>query len=121
MREERRSVERFLEEIHEQTRAGEIRTAQRLVREAAAQYPEDPELREAYRILSDGRATPRPRTGRSLRDEYRWLKSPPAEFRGRWVALIGDRVVAVADTLRELRQSLPSRLEQAPLAVQIAS
>lgn len=118
---DRPSAARLLDEIRHCTRAGEIRTAQRLAREAAARYPEDAGLQKARRVLTGEVATSRPRTGRSLRDEYGWLKSPPAEYRGRWVALIGREVVAAADSLEKLRELLPSHLDQTPLAVRVAS
>jgi len=115
-----RSAEWLLGRIHEHLRAGQIRIAQSLARDAATRYPEDPEVKKACRILFGGEATSRPKTGRSLRDEYRWLKSPPDEYRGRWVALIGEEVVAVADTLAKLREVLPSNLERTPLVVQVS-
>lgn len=117
----KRSADHFLEEIRQQTRAGRIRTAQRLVREAVARYPEDPELQKAHGVLVGRRAKSRPGTGRHLREEYAWLRNPPAEYRGRWVALIGAEVIAAADTLEQLRALLSSHVGPTPLAAQIAS
>lgn len=113
------SAERLLGRIHEHVRAGRIRIAQSLARDSAVRYPEDSEAKKACRILTGGEATPRPKTGRSLRDEYRWLRSPPDEYRGCWVALVGEEVVAAADTLAKLRELLPPQLERAPLAVHL--
>ena len=118
---ETRGADRFLEEIRQHTRAGKIRTAQRLVRAAVTRYPEDPELQKAHGILVGSRAKTRPGTGRNLREEYAWLRNPPAEYRGCWVALIGAEVVAAADTLEQLRASLSAHMGPTPLAVQIAS
>lgn len=38
--------------------------------------------------------------------EYAWLGAEGHKYRGRWVALNGDRLLAVASSLRELRQQL---------------
>lgn len=48
--------------------------------------------------------------------EYAWLKAHANEYRGRWVALLGDNVVAVASSLRGLREALrDSSLAGSPL------
>ena len=61
------SAKTLLEEVRECTRAGQVRRAQKLVKEAVARYPEDAGLRKAHRVLAGERAHPRPATGRSLR------------------------------------------------------
>lgn len=38
--------------------------------------------------------------------EYEWLGTDGHKYRGRWVALDGDRLLAVASCLRELREQL---------------
>jgi len=40
------------------------------------------------------------------RREYRWLRDHWQEYRGQWVALDGDRVVAAGISLKELRERL---------------
>ena len=48
--------------------------------------------------------------------EYRWLRAEAAKYRGRWIAVDGDNLVASANTLRELRQMLKGLvLPRAPL------
>lgn len=61
-----------------------------------------------------------PKTGRDLEEEYAWLKSPPAEYRGCWVALVGHEVIAVADSLERLKPTLASYCGPTTLAVEIA-
>lgn len=100
--------------------AGEIREACRLATDAVALYPGDSNLRETHRILNGNGTVKLPATGHDIREEIEWLKDPPRKYRGRWVALIGPRVVACADTAKELEASLPAGLEQVPLAVEIA-
>jgi hypothetical protein len=77
---------------------GRILEAQRLF-EFAKDRIQDPKIHKAL-------APPRIKTS-SKRDvdrsaEFRWLDLNSARFRGKWVALLGERLVASADTLKEL-------------------
>ena len=48
--------------------------------------------------------------------EFHWLKTKAAEYQGKWVALVGENLVASTDTLKELLARLAElRLEQKPL------
>ncbi len=115
---EKRAAEALLE-IRQHLEAGEIRMAKRLVSDAVRRHPSHSEIRDLHHILNQGRSFARQGTGRDMRSEYAWLRHPPEKYRGRWVALIGDAVVASAKTLQELQASLPSDLCQTPLAVEI--
>ncbi len=101
-------------------RDGEIHDARKLVEQAVARYPDYPGLRRTHEVLNEGRSRRRPATGRSIREELGWLRDPPDEYRGKWVAVVGRKVVGTADTLKELVADLPADLEPMPLAVQIA-
>ncbi len=101
-------------------RDGEIHDARKLVERAVARYPDHPGLRDTHEVLNEGHSRRRPRTGRSLRVELESLRDPPDEYRGKWVAVVGNRVVGAADTLKELVAELPPDIEPMPLAVQIA-
>jgi hypothetical protein len=92
--------------------------ARRLAEEAAARFPEHAGIRQAKRILNDGKATvgsggPEPGTA----DEFDWLRHPPESARGKWVALVGREMVAAADTLAELMGDLRSQKLPKPALV----
>jgi hypothetical protein len=54
--------------------------------------------------------------GADRRPEYDWLSAEGAKYRGNWVALEGNRLLAAAPTLRELRERLePLALADTPL------
>lgn len=77
---------------------GRILDAQKLF-EFAKDLIQDPKLHKAL-------APPQIKTS-SKRDvdrsaEFRWLDLNGARFRGKWVALLGEELVASAETLREL-------------------
>ncbi len=110
----------MLTEIRKQIGAGQITAARRLAEEAARRHPRNPEILNIHSILNEGRSYTRPATGRNLREEYEWLRNPPEEHRGKWVALIGREVAGCAATLKELLAGLPADLEKTPLTVRIA-
>ncbi len=115
------SADSLLSEIRQLLEAGEIRTAKRLASKAVRRHPEHAEIGDLHRTLNEGRSSARPGTGRDLRPEYAWLRDPPKQYRGRWVALIGEAIVGSAESLEELLASLPPQLDQTPLAIQIPS
>lgn len=91
--------------------------ARRLAREAVTRYPGHAGLQAAQRVLNEGAAKAVPGVqGVSRKEEFRWLRNPPASARGKWVALVGASMVGAADTLEELAMTLrSSRLAKPPL------
>jgi hypothetical protein len=101
--------ERILGAIRELV-ATDFSAARRMASEAASRFPEHRDLQEANRVLNAGRAkVVRRSQGISHQEEFRWLQAPPVSMRGKWVALVGTAVVAAADSLQELSDSLGSR------------
>lgn len=91
---------------------GRIREAQSLY-EFAKDRVQDPKIHEA---LSPPRVKPSSKMDVDRSAEFRWLNLNSVRFRGRWVALLGDQLVASADTLKELLAGLKGlRLEGKPL------
>ncbi len=109
--------EAILGEIRSLLADGQVLKARRLAAEAASRFPGHAELQSAERVLNEGEATigaggPEPRTD----EQFEWLRHPPEWARGKWVALLGPRAVAAAETLGELVESLKSMsLPQQPL------
>ncbi len=113
------AAEVALSEIRQHLETGQIGVAKRVASDAARRHPAHAEIQAIHRTLNEGRSFARPGTGRDMRPEYEWFRNPPKRYRGRWVALIGDAVFGSSVTLEELQASLPSDLDQTPLAVQI--
>jgi len=83
--------------------------AQRLASEAVSRFPDSKEIASADRVLNSptgpvGTAPPEPATD----EELEWLRHPPEALRGKWVALSGREVLAVAEKLGDLVQTLRS-------------
>ncbi len=105
-----------LEEIRTHLGEGRFRTAQRLAKVAVVRFPDHPGLRIMNRGLNERQVRTRPATGQGRAEELEWLRNPPESVRGKWVALVGNEVVAAADALAEVMESLKSMtLPKTPL------
>ena len=88
-----------------------IRAARTLLA-IALQDSSDAALITLSSVLAFPRVTVVQERDPSRREEFRWLEENRADHRGKWVALVGDRLVAEAATRKELRRSL-SKLDLA--------
>ncbi len=95
-------------------------------REVAAQaierFPDHSRLKTLWRVF-DNRGKSwvvpgGPEPGRG--EEFEWLRQPPEWAHGKWVALVGSRVVAAGETLKEVADSVRSqKLARTPLVHRI--
>ncbi len=118
---EPRSAEARLAEARQLLRDGEVYRASQLATWSVAKHPDHPGLRRIHELLNVGRSYRRPATGYDVRDELEWLRDPPEELRGKWVAVMGRQVVGSAESFKQLVAELPTDLEQTPLVVQVAA
>jgi len=86
----------------------QVAAARALLSVALAELPSAPELLRTARVLAVPKSA-----RRSVRDverttEYSWLTSHAAAYRGKWVAVVGNELIASAGSLKELLQSLKS-------------
>ncbi len=113
---------RALDEIRELLSHGDLPAARELAAAAACRHPDHQELRNAKRVLCDGKAFPIAGSIRTSDRELEWLRDPPETYRGQWVALLESNLVGASNSLEELMRSLaPEILERSPLVVQIAT
>lgn len=77
---------------------------------------EDPALQALRRALAPPFVRTSSRLGVDRSREFAWLREHAREYRGQWVAINENGLVAAAPTLRELRERLRAYpLEQLPL------
>lgn len=86
----------------------QVAAARALLSVALAELPSAPELLRTARVLAVPKSA-----RRSVRDverttEYSWLTSHGAAYRGKWVAVVGNELIASAGSLKELLESLKS-------------
>ena len=92
---------------------GRIRDAQELFAAAGPSALVDPKLRAALSPPIVRKSNVR---GVDRSAEFRWLDTHSAEYQGKWVALVGENLVASSDTLEALLARLRElQLKEKPL------
>ena len=84
----------------------QVTSARTLLTVALADQPNDRTLRTAARILALPTSAGKPLRDRDRALEYAWLARHSADHRGEWVALVGNELVATAQSLKELLAAL---------------
>ncbi len=92
--------------------------ARELVSEALQSNPGDPEILNLYEVLKPPRGKPRQIIDSDRSQEFEWMIRNREAYRGRWVAVEGDRLVADAASFAEL-QSRIQDLDGVPLVHRI--
>ncbi|MEW6246724.1 MAG: DUF5678 domain-containing protein [Nitrospirota bacterium] len=106
----------FLSAIRRSIETEQLSPARSLLDAAPIRILSDPVVTQLRAVLAPPVVTRVQRRDIDRRTEYEWLRTEGSKYRGRWVALNGDHLVATAETLRELRQQLLAmRLAQPPL------
>ena len=79
-----------------------VREARDILQHAVASYPEDEQMAGLLRAISASPTRRKRSTKGSRKQEMDWLLEHGRDYRGRWVAIGGDQLVASASTLGEL-------------------
>jgi hypothetical protein len=80
--------------------------ARQLVEEALREYPADPALLSWKEVLAPGRAFGRGPVNLEATVEQKWFAAHTGQYKGRWVAVLGEELLAHAPTLQELSSKL---------------
>ena len=116
------SPDTVLDRLRQLVAEGQLTAVRQLADEAAQRFPDHAEIQLARRVFSEAKATTNPFVQPTTAAEIEWLNDPPEETRGKWVALVGNELVGLADTLTDLvRQVEEKDLQQLPLVQQIAA
>lgn len=83
-----------------------IGAARKLLATALAETAAEPALLRLQTALAPPKIKKSAATDADRSREYRWLARHGAQFRGKWVAVDGDDLLAEALSLKELRQKL---------------
>ena len=104
---------RVEEQIRSLLAEGRILEAKNLFDTEGDRLPVDSKLRE---VLSPPRIKRSDYKGVDRSPEFRWLNTHADEHQGKWVALVGENLVASSDSLKELLAKLDQlRFERQPL------
>jgi hypothetical protein len=87
--------------------------------EGIARYPTHSDLQRLAQVLAPPKVVDSSLKGYKEPDrsrEFAWLREQAHAYRGKWVAVLGDQLVATADTLGDLLQQVQqARLTEHPL------
>lgn len=115
------SAEEYVETIRSLLANGEAGAARRTAAEGAARFPDDPWLKKTHRIINPNRITSEPADAPDRTLEFAWLREHAARYRGRWVALLKDELLASAPNLETVLNKIRERdLEARALVHRIA-
>ena len=104
---------RLEEQIRSLLAEGQIWEAQNLFNTSGDLLPADSTLRE---ILSPPRIRKSDVRDVDRSPEFHWIRTCGDEYQGKWVALVGESLVASSDSLKELLAELDQRkFERVPL------
>lgn len=92
--------------IRELLSQGQLKDARVLIERARKQFPENEELHALHKITAPRRAARSPVTHPPRDREVRWLAEHRHDYKGRWVALNGRELLAVAETMKQLLSAL---------------
>ena len=100
----------------------QIQAARDLLQLGTITYPGDRKIQDLLRAITPGRIKRIPGTAPSRRKELDWIQRYGHGYRGLWVAISGDRLVASASTLASLLADLKHMIgkHDAPLIQHIA-
>jgi hypothetical protein len=101
---EDRTAEDLIRAIHTSLEAGFHKKAWELAAVAAKRFPDHPEVQKIVNILSPARIvkTNLP-SDPDIGADMRWLKEHSEEYRGKWIAIKGGKLLAAESSFTELR------------------
>ena len=101
------TAESYVARIREFVETDRVRGARRLVAEAIEIFPDHPDVIAWSKLLSPAEVI---KVGgpldRNRTPEYRWLDTHGPQYRGEWVAVLGEKLVAHAKDYGELNAQL---------------
>ena len=98
-----------------------IRDARRTLELGSIRYPGDGQIASLLRAISPGRVSVTERATTNRERETAWIRQHGHKYRGQWIALNGDRLIAFAGTLKDLLADIDAidERDQPPLIQQL--
>lgn len=110
------TADSFADAVRSSLGSGQAGEARRAAAQGAAAFPGDPWLRKANRVLNPSRIVSKPATAPDRTREFAWLRKHSAEYRGRWVALLGEELLSSGTKLEDVLSEVRSHnLDTKPL------
>jgi hypothetical protein len=96
----------FLVALRELIQAERLKTAREMLKAAPVHILRNPQVAKLRSVLAPPVVRRVERQDVDRGSEYEWLRKEGHNYRGRWVAVEGDHLLATAASLRELRDYL---------------
>jgi hypothetical protein len=113
---QRDEVQPYLASLRNLIEREQIATARRMLNALPLRFLDHPEINRVRRALALPTVRKSQKRDLDRTREYEWIRINQQAYRGQWVALDRDRLLAAADSLRELREQLGTlRPERPPL------
>lgn len=94
----------------------QVTDARAFLERAIRKYPEDERLRKLHRAIAPGRVERRVTHYPDRTIEATWIQAHRVQYRGKWVALLGEQVLGIGDDLQTvLRLVREHQLDEPPL------
>ncbi|HWM92082.1 MAG TPA: DUF5678 domain-containing protein [Thermoanaerobaculia bacterium] len=100
------TAEEYAARIRDLVENDRVGGARKLVAEAIERFPDHPALTGWQKALARAQATLSPATGVDRSAEFAWIQRNASSYRGQWVAVLGDKLLAHAATAGELASKL---------------
>ncbi len=95
---------------------GLLRDARTVIAEALRRFPDNEGLYALSTLTAPSKATRSAVTFPRRAEELRWLDEHRDRYKGRWVALLGNVLIASADTMKQLLDAVAAKnIEGSPL------
>ena len=114
--EHRTSPEEYVRVIETLLDSEQFAAARQMAARAAELFSDNPWLSKANRVLNPRKAVSRPGKASDRQREFAWLREHSSDYRGQWVALVGDQLVTHSESFDDvLREVKARRLAERPL------
>lgn len=95
---------------------GLLRDARAVVAETLRRFPNNEALYALSKLTAPSKATRSAVRFPRREEELRWLDEHRDQYKGRWVALLGNELIASADTMKQLLDAVAAKnIEGSPL------
>ncbi len=92
--------------VKRQLGLGQIDAARDLLRQALQEHPMSETLQNLQHAIAPGRVEQKSSQYKDRKSELAWIEKNKAEYRHKWVALIGDQAIGVEGVLKVLLDKL---------------
>ena len=109
-------LNQVIEQVKDLLGYGRLKAALQLLEQALQKYPTNERLLTLHWAVSPGKVERVDVRGSNREEEVAWIKANQAKYKGKWVVLLENRVLGMADDLKTaMRMAEEQEYEGTPL------